>query len=143
MSETYTCREENQLPEIAENILSNYPNQKIFIFRGDLGAGKTTLIKALCRSLQVTNATNSPSFAIINEYIDKNNQSIFHFDFYRINSIQEAFDIGYEEYLYSGKYCFIEWPEMIESLLPETYVEIVINWEPKENVRKIFVTEIS
>jgi tRNA threonylcarbamoyladenosine biosynthesis protein TsaE len=91
-----------------------------------MGAGKTTLIKALCHELGSTDYVTSPTFALINEYSTSKGSVIYHFDFYRIKKIEEAFDLGYEDYIYSGNYCFIEWPEMIESLLPEGIVEVRI-----------------
>ncbi len=96
-------------------------------FYGEMGAGKTTLIKEICKLLGVCDITSSPSFSLINEYLSKEDKSIFHFDFYRINDIEEAYDIGYEDYFYSNSLCFIEWPEKIESLLPENHTNIKIN----------------
>ena len=92
-----------------------------------MGAGKTTFIKAICHYLGAVDIVQSPSFAIINEYRTKQGESVFHFDFYRIRKIEEAFDIGYEDYFYSGSYCFIEWPELIEELLPEETVKVYIS----------------
>ena len=91
-----------------------------------MGAGKTTLIKVLCRELGVEDIVQSPSFAIINEYKTLAGESVFHFDFYRIKKPEEIFDMGYEEYLYSGSYCFIEWPELMEDLLPEEVIKVSI-----------------
>jgi tRNA threonylcarbamoyladenosine biosynthesis protein TsaE len=95
-----------------------------------MGAGKTTMIKALCRELGVTDIVQSPSFSIINEYKTNRGEPIFHFDFYRIKKLEEVFDIGYEEYLYSGFYCFIEWPELMEELLPEDVIKVCIGVDP-------------
>lgn len=92
-----------------------------------MGAGKTTLIKAICEELGVKETVTSPTFAIINEYKDAKSQSIYHFDFYRINKIEEVFDFGYEDYFYSNSLCFIEWPELVESILPENTVKISIH----------------
>ncbi|HOY32899.1 MAG TPA: tRNA (adenosine(37)-N6)-threonylcarbamoyltransferase complex ATPase subunit type 1 TsaE [Bacteroidales bacterium] len=131
MSQCFVCNNINGLPDIADAILNSFPENRIFIFRGDLGAGKTTLIKAICKKLNVTGLTNSPSFALVNEYPTTEGDIIYHFDFYRINNIDEIFDIGYEEYFYSGHYCFIEWPEIAEHILPSDYVEICI--ETKKN----------
>ena len=110
---------------IAEKILLACPNRRIFAIYGNLGAGKTTLVKALCESLGSVDVVKSPTFAIINEY-EGAAGPIFHFDFYRIETIEEVFDLGYEEYFDSGHYCFIEWPEMIGNLVPEEAVEIRI-----------------
>lgn len=102
-------------------------NHDVFAFYGGLGAGKTTFIKAVCEQLGVTDSVASPSFAIINEYlVPSTGGSIYHFDFYRIKKITEVYDIGYEDYVYSGNPCFIEWPELIEELLPEDTVRIHI-----------------
>ncbi len=114
----------NEIQKTAIDFLKNLPNQKIFAFHGDLGAGKTTFIKALCEKLGVKDQMSSPSFSILNEYNSENGNSIYHFDLYRLKSPQEAFDIGMEEYLYSGNYCFIEWPERAEGILPKETVHV-------------------
>lgn len=93
---------------------------------GEMGSGKTTLIKAICQKLGVMDVISSPTFSLVNEYVMANGNKIFHFDFYRCNNISEAFDLGYEEYFYSGELCFIEWPEKIESLLPSIHTRINI-----------------
>ncbi len=108
-------------------MLDENPSGRVFAFYGQMGAGKTTFIKAICSELGVSDIVQSPTFSIINEYKTKAGESVFHFDFYRIRSIIEVFDIGYEDYLYSGNYCFIEWPELVESLLPENTVRIYIS----------------
>ena len=114
----------NEIQKTAIDFLKNLPNQKIFAFHGDLGAGKTTFIKALCEKLGVKDQMSSPSFSILNEYNSENGNSIYHFDLYRLKSPQEAFDIGMEEYLYSGNYCFIEWPDRAEGILPKETVHV-------------------
>lgn len=101
-------------------------NNKVFAFYGEMGAGKTTFIKAVCRALGVTDNITSPTFALVNEYLDKNGSPIYHFDCYRLKSIAEAYDIGAEEYLYSNQVCFIEWPEKIEEMLPLNRVVVSI-----------------
>ncbi len=101
-------------------------DDKVFAFYGSMGAGKTTFIKAICQELGVKETVASPTFAIVNEYRDGKGQSIYHFDFYRINRLEEVFDFGYEDYFYSGNTCFIEWPELVESILPENTVKIAI-----------------
>lgn len=108
----------DQIKEVAEQILAQNP-KKIILFNGEMGVGKTTLIKQLCKSLGVQDATSSPTFSLVNEYYTSNNQIVYHFDFYRLNKETEALDMGVDDYLYSGNWCFIEWSEKIENLLPE------------------------
>ncbi len=115
-----------ELEKTAGKLISYFPDEKVFAFYGKMGAGKTTFIQAICRYLGTKDNITSPTFALINEYKTTKNASIFHFDFYRIKDLEEAFDLGYEDYFYSGDYCFIEWPEMIEPLLPENVVEVKI-----------------
>jgi tRNA threonylcarbamoyladenosine biosynthesis protein TsaE len=122
---TFTDISLEKLPEYAARILTAASPQKIFLFYGEMGAGKTTLIKALCQQLGVTGATSSPTFSIVNEYAAKQGR-VYHFDFYRLKNQTEALDMGYEEYFYSGDHCFIEWPEKIPDLLPPNYTEIHI-----------------
>ncbi len=114
------------LPKSAKLLLGNFPDDRVFAFYGEMGAGKTTFIKACCKELGSQDYVTSPTFALINEYRTTNGLVIYHFDFYRIKKLEEAFDLGYEDYLYSGNYCFIEWPEMIETLLPEGIVKVSI-----------------
>jgi len=116
----------DNLPQVAQQILSEMKEERIFALYGKMGAGKTTLIKAFCQVLGVKDMVSSPTFAIVNEYSGNQSRPVFHFDFYRIKKIEEVFDIGYEEYLYGGNYCFIEWPELISNLLPDDYVRITI-----------------
>ena len=123
------------LPEVAKSVLQAFPNSRVFALYGRMGAGKTTMIKELCRCLGVTDEVQSPTFSIINEYKTKENASVFHFDFYRIKKIEEVFDIGYEDYIYSGSYCFIEWPELAEDLLPEGTVRMEISGEKERVIR--------
>lgn len=121
------------IEKIAINLIKQFPNHRIFALYGKMGAGKTTFIKAICSVLGSTDNVTSPTFALINEYNSADLSSIFHFDFYRIESMEEAYDLGYEDYLYSGSYCFIEWPEMIEPLLPENIVKIKIEVQADES----------
>jgi tRNA threonylcarbamoyladenosine biosynthesis protein TsaE len=130
----------SDMNHIARKILETYPEERVFAFYGDLGAGKTTLIKALCDVLGVNDEVTSPSFAIINEYEAGGIDLIYHFDFYRIKKLEEVLDIGYEEYLYSGYYCFLEWADKIEELLPETFVYIAITKNDDDEGRKIIIT---
>jgi tRNA threonylcarbamoyladenosine biosynthesis protein TsaE len=110
----------------------------VFAFYGSMGAGKTTFIKAICEELGVEDVINSPTFAIVNEYRSNTGELIYHFDFYRINKVEEAFDFGYEDYFYSGALCFIEWPERIHDLLPGDYVEVRIS-ENSDGSRSITI----
>lgn len=113
----------NDINQAARQFAACMGNRTVFAFYGSMGAGKTTFIKALCHELGVTDVINSPTFSIVNEYrSDLSGALIYHFDFYRIKKIEEVYDMGYEEYFYSGALCFIEWPELIEELLPEDAV---------------------
>ena len=114
------------LEKAAKKLITEFPEQRVFAFYGKMGAGKTTFIQNICRYLGTTDNITSPTFALINEYKTPENTSLFHFDFYRIKDLEEAFDLGYEDYFYSGNYCFIEWPEKIEPLLPENVVGVKI-----------------
>lgn len=116
----------NELPDAADLLLTCFPDQRVFAFEGQLGAGKTTLIKALCTHLGVNDAMSSPSFALVNEYATSTGIPVFHFDLYRMKSTGEALDIGFEEYVWSGNYCLIEWPELAKELLPENTVWITL-----------------
>lgn len=117
----------NSIDTAAEQFVNNMRNRRIFAFYGKMGAGKTTFIRAVCHKLGVEEEVTSPSFAIVNEYrSDTLGESIFHFDFYRIKKIEEVYDLGYEDYFYGGGLNFIEWPELIEPLLPEDTVKVEI-----------------
>ncbi|MGV3705797.1 MAG: tRNA (adenosine(37)-N6)-threonylcarbamoyltransferase complex ATPase subunit type 1 TsaE [Arcticibacter sp.] len=113
----------DELPGAAVKLLSFATQERVFLFYGEMGAGKTTFIKALCEQLGVTDTTSSPTFSIVNEY-EYAGGSVYHFDFYRLKDQSEAFDLGYEDYLYSGQYCFIEWPEKIPDLIPQRVVKV-------------------
>ena len=116
----------NELPLISAQILNYLADYRVILFFAPMGAGKTTLINELCKQLGVTDQPSSPTFSIVNEY-QSSNGSIFHFDFYRLKDEGEAFDLGYEEYFFSGNYCFVEWPEKIMNLLPSTVISIFIS----------------
>ena len=138
MSSKMSCKTVEELQPIADALLKTFPNERIFTLQGELGAGKTTFIKAICKQLRVMDATNSPSFAIVNEYNTEDGTKLYHFDFYRLKKLEEVYDIGYEEYFYSGNYCFIEWPELVADILPESYVEIKIEWNLIDDTRNFF-----
>ena len=127
---------ENQLDQVAEAILNAYPEERVFGFYGEMGAGKTTLIKAICRALGVHDITSSPTFAIINEYWTDGGEPLYHFDFYRIDEPADASRVGFEEYLYSGHYCFIEWTEKVEEILQGDFVPVTI--ERVDDDRRLF-----
>lgn len=114
---------------------------RVFLFYGSMGAGKTTFIRAICEELGVEESVNSPTFAIVNEYRSGEGNPIYHFDFYRINKEEEAYDFGYEDYFYSGELCFVEWPEKIENLLPEDAVTVSITEQP-DGTREVVVGEL-
>ena len=118
------------LPEAAREIARAMGEHTVFAFYGKMGAGKTTLIKALCETLGVTDVVNSPTFSLVNEYrSDTTGELIYHFDFYRIGKLEEVYDMGYEDYFYSGALCFIEWPELVEDLLPGDAVAVRVEEE--------------
>ena len=119
--------------EAAREFINNIGVRRVFAFYGKMGAGKTTFVKAICEELGVEDVITSPTFAIVNEYevnnaelLSLHSSSIYHFDFYRIKKLEEVYDMGYEEYFYSGSLCFIEWPELIEEVLPEDAVRVTI-----------------
>lgn len=113
--------------EVARQFIAAMGDNTVFAFYGSMGAGKTTFIKAVCEELGVTDVINSPTFAIVNEYrSEQTGELIYHFDFYRIKKMEEVYDMGYEDYFYSGALCFIEWPELIDELLPGDAVEVHI-----------------
>ena len=130
---------ESELPAVAQALIEAHPQERVFGFFGEMGTGKTTLIKEICRQLGVEGGMTSPTFAIVNEYTISNHkvqnsklkvQSIYHFDFYRIKKLEEVYDMGFEDYFYSGALCFIEWPELIEEVLPEDAVKVTITEQP-------------
>ena len=118
----------DSIREAARQFVAATGENTVFAFYGKMGAGKTTFIKAVCEELGVEDVITSPTFAIVNEYrSDTTGELIYHFDFYRIKKIEEVYDMGYEDYFYSGALCFIEWPELIEELLPEEAVKVTID----------------
>lgn len=129
-----------QIHEAAKEFIASMGDNTVFAFYGKMGAGKTTFIKAVCEELGVADVINSPTFAIVNEYrSDTTGELIYHFDFYRIKKLEEVYDMGYEDYFYSGALCFIEWPELIEDLLPGDAVKVSI--EEQENGNRMLCFE--
>lgn len=122
----YTITKEEELAVVADAIHEQIQDNAVVCFYGEMGSGKTTLIKVLCSRLGVADTMSSPSFSIVNEYRDKDDFPIYHFDFYRIENTREALDIGTEEYFYSGNLCLVEWPERINDLIPENHLKINI-----------------
>ena len=116
----------SEINKVAEKFIEAHPADRLFAFYGKMGSGKTTFIKALCEKLQVTDYVTSPTFALINVYETEQSNEIYHFDFYRIKGLNELYDLGYEEYFFSDSYCFVEWPELIEPLLPPNTVKVTI-----------------
>ena len=127
-----------QLPEVVSKFIETMDDRTVYAFRGEMGAGKTTFITELCRQLGVDDAANSPSFSIVNEYrSDTTAELIYHFDFYRLDDIEEALEIGTEDYFDSGALCLIEWPERVEDLLPGDTVDVYIKVDENDNSRII------
>ena len=114
------------IADAAKQFLAEAGDRRVFAFHGGMGAGKTTFIKALCSELGVTEVVASPTFAIVNEYMAQNGEPVYHFDLYRVKTMDEACDFGCEDYFYSGNYCFIEWPELVEPLLPDDTADVCI-----------------
>ncbi len=139
MKKVFTARCLDELSGVAKKISKLIPKPAIIAFYGKMGSGKTTLIKALCSELNVNDNITSPTFSIVNEYFSNKHGSVYHFDFYRIKNEEEAMDIGAEELFYSGNYCFIEWPEKINNLLPSTFVRI--NIVAKKETRIFTITD--
>lgn len=130
----------DEYPKAAREFIRFMGKGRIFAFYGKMGSGKTTFIKSICEELGVEDTINSPTFAIVNEYEDREMNTIYHFDFYRIKSIAEVYNMGYEEYFYGGAYCFMEWPELVEELLPEETIKVYIeeNEDTTRTVRIMF-----
>ncbi|ERJ77397.1 hydrolase, P-loop family [Prevotella disiens JCM 6334 = ATCC 29426] len=116
--------------EAAKQFIAGIGDNKVFAFYGKMGAGKTTFTKAICEVLGVEDVITSPTFAIVNEYTDREGQPIYHFDFYRIKKLEEVYDMGYEDYFYSNHLCLLEWPELIEDILPENTIKVTIEEQP-------------
>lgn len=126
-----------ELSKVSDLLISWRDKSNIIAFYGNMGAGKTTLIKNLCSKLGVVDEVNSPTFALVNEYQTETLDSVFHFDFYRIKSLEEVFDIGYEDYFYGGSLCLLEWPELIDPLMPDHFIKVEISLGETDASRKI------
>lgn len=136
---TITIKDLDHIEEAAREFIAQMGVDTVFAFYGKMGAGKTTFIKALCKLLGVEDEVNSPTFAIINEYRSETTaELIYHFDFYRIKKLEEVYDLGYEDYFYSGALCFIEWPELVEELLPLDAKKVTIT-ENSDGSRSIVI----
>lgn len=131
------CTNLSELKSIAEQILSAMGEKKIVCFYGQMGVGKTTLIKEICNAVGVSETVSSPTFSLVNEYTNNKGENIFHFDFYRIKNLEEVYDIGYQEYFYSGNLCLIEWPELIEQLIPPNAARIYIAINNEQRIYEI------
>ena len=125
----------SELPKVAEAVLGELRGRSVVLFRGPMGAGKTTLISRIAAALGAEDTVTSPTFALVNQYEGEGGRRIYHFDFYRINNVEEALDLGYEEYFYSGDLCLVEWPEKIEPLLPGDVMTVTITVGEDEHRR--------
>jgi tRNA threonylcarbamoyladenosine biosynthesis protein TsaE len=142
MSTTIRIESLEKIQEAAKNFVANMGDNTVFAFYGKMGAGKTTFVKAICEELGVEDTITSPTFAIVNEYRSNlAGELIYHFDFYRIKKLDEVYDMGYEDYFYSGAICFIEWPELIEELLPSNTVKVSIE-ELESGEREVILSEL-
>ena len=129
----------SELDNVAEQIISSLDGRNVVLFRGGMGAGKTTLISRIVAQLGAEDTVTSPTFALVNEYEGVDKMLIYHFDFYRIDKIEEVFDLGYEEYFYSGDLCLVEWPEKIEALIPDDVMTVKI--EVEDDGQRIFTID--
>jgi tRNA threonylcarbamoyladenosine biosynthesis protein TsaE len=131
---TYTAQGVDNLKVVVEKILSDFSDKKVFALYGEMGAGKTTLIKEFCKALNVSDNTSSPTYSLVNEYNAKTEEKVYHFDLYRLKSLKEALDVGCEEYFFSGNYCFIEWPQLVEDIVPWDTVRLSVVREGDSSV---------
>ena len=129
----------SELDNVAEQIISSLDGRNVVLFRGGMGAGKTTLISRIVAQLGAEDTVTSPTFALVNEYEGADKMLIYHFDFYRIDKVEEVFDLGYEEYFYSGDLCLVEWPEKIEALIPDDVMTVKI--EVEDDGQRIFTID--
>ena len=140
MELNFEISNENELDFISKEIFEKFKS-KVFLFYGEMGVGKTAFIKSICKHLNVVDVVSSPTFSIVNQYVNDQDEFMYHFDFYRTNNKNEIFDIGYEEYLFSDSFCFIEWPERLDNLLPNKYLEIKMKL--RDGNRAIKIKEIN
>lgn len=133
-----TIKSLNDIQQAAHDFVAAMGDNTVFALYGPMGVGKTTFTKAVCEELGVKDNITSPTFAIVNEYRSNTDELIYHFDFYRIKKLEEVYDMGYEDYFYSGAICFIEWPELIEELLPLDAVKVTISENPDGTRKVIF-----
>ncbi|MBN1117135.1 MAG: tRNA (adenosine(37)-N6)-threonylcarbamoyltransferase complex ATPase subunit type 1 TsaE [Bacteroidales bacterium] len=138
MSEFELILDLEKIDQVAKKFIHLTSGKKKFAFYGQMGAGKTTFITALCHELKATDLVSSPTFSIVNEYQTENQDSIYHFDFYRINDTSELYDIGFEEYCYSDCWCFIEWPERGEAVIPQDFINVRIHIADDNKRRLVF-----
>jgi len=122
----YNAVSVSELSAIAKEIISDYADKKVLALYGEMGAGKTTLIKEFCKVLKVVDNTSSPTYSLVNEYNTSDDEKVYHFDLYRLKNLKEALDVGCEEYFFSGNYCFIEWPQLVEDIVPWDTVKLSI-----------------
>ena len=140
MSKIFYANKAQELDEIAKAIVEVFENEKKIVFFGEMGVGKTTLIKSICKVLNVQDIVTSPTFSVVNEYQNKDGNSLYHFDFYRIKNQEELFDLGLEEYIYSDNYCFIEWPEKAEGLLSDNFVQVQMTKNKECRIIKVITS---
>ena len=140
MSKIFYANKAQELDEIAKAIVEVFENEKKIVFFGEMGVGKTTLIKSICKVLNVQDVVTSPTFSVVNEYQNKDGNSLYHFDFYRIKNQEELFDLGLEEYIYSDNYCFIEWPEKAEELLSDNFVQVQMTKNKECRIIKVITS---
>lgn len=132
---------QDELPDVARAIIDSLDGRNVVAFFGRMGAGKTTLIREIVALLGSEDTVTSPTFAIVNQYSTAAGSRVFHFDFYRLDKPEEVFDIGYEEYFYSGDLCLVEWPEKVEALLPEDTVTVTIETDADDDAARTFIIE--
>ena len=140
MSKIFYANKAQELDEIAKAIVEVFENEKKIVFFGEMGVGKTTLIKSICKVLNVQDIVTSPTFSVVNEYQNKDGNSLYHFDFYRIKNQEELFDLGLEEYIYSDNYCFIEWPEKAEGLLSDNFIQVKMTKNKECRIIKVITS---